>query len=334
GKSQISVGKSASLNPVGKEVTVEAWIKTEKGGGVILARGGSAQGYTLYLENRRVRFAVRTDGKLTSVGAKAKVAEKWVHLVGVLTAEKELRIYVNGKRAGSAKAPGLITQDPQEAIEIGVDESSTVGDYTSPFAFKGLIDEVRIYHRALSGAEIAKHALANEQVAVNKEGLVLWYSFDKGVAADASGNKNDGKVEGAVAVKGKFGKAMKFAGRSESVPGFFVKHNWTKDMSMFARAMVLAGKVLFIAGPPDVLDEPQAFRQINKSQVRRDLVEQVAAFNGEKGAVLAAISITDGTELEQYDLDSPPVFDGMAAAGGRLYLATLNGSVVCMEGKR
>ena len=333
GKSQISVGKSASLNPVDKEVTVEAWVKTEKPGGVILARGGSSHGYAMYLENRRPRFAVRINGKSASVGAKAKVTEQWVHLAGVLTAEKELRIYVDGKPAGLAKAPGFITQDPQEAMEIGADEGSTVGDYTSPFAFKGLIDEVRIYHRALSGAEIAKHALADGQVTVDKEGLVLWYSFDKDDAVDASGNKNDGKVEGAVAVKGKVGKAIRFTGKSGAVPGFLVKHNWTKEMSIFARAMVLADKVLFVAGPPDMLDEPQAFKQINEPQVRRDLAEQLAAFNGKKGAVLAVISVADGTELAQYDLDSPPVFDGMAAASGRLYLATLNGRVVCLEGR-
>jgi hypothetical protein len=219
-------------------------------------------------------------------------------------------------------------------MEIGSDVGSTVGDYTSPFAFKGIIDEVKIYHRALSETEIAKHASADGEVTADKEGLVLWYSFDKDGAADASGNKNDGNVEGAVAVKGKLGKAMKFAGRGGSMPGFLVKHNWTKDMSMFARAMVLADKVLFVAGPPDMLDEPQTFRQINEPQVRRDLAEQVAAFNGKKGAVLAAISVADGTELEKYDLDSPPVFDGMAAASGRLYLATLNGDVVCMESRR
>lgn len=333
GKSQISVGKSASLNPVGKEVTVEAWIKTEKPGGIILARGGSSHGYALYLENRQPKFAVRVDGKSASVGANTKVGEQWVHLAGVLTAEKELLIYVDGKPAGSAKAPGFITQDPQEAMEIGADAGSTVGDYTSPFGFKGIIDEVRVYHRALSEVEIVKHALDSGQVTADKKGLVLWYSFDKDSVEDASGNRNNGKIDGATAAKGKFGKAMKFVGGGGSVPGFLVKHNWTKDMSMFARAMVLAGNVLFVAGPPDMLDEPQTFRQINEPQVRRELAEQVAAFNGEKGAVLKAISVGDGTELAQYDLDSPPVFDGMAAAYGKLYLSLKDGSVVCLGGK-
>jgi hypothetical protein len=86
--------------------------------------------------------------------------------------------------------------------------------------------------------------------------------------------------------------------------------------------------------PWQSFDEPQVFRQINEPQARRDLLEQEAAFKGEKGAVLSAVSVADGTELAQYDLESPPVFDGMAAASRRLYLVTLDGRLVCMAGKK
>ena len=54
---------------------------------------------------------------------------------------------------------------------------------------------------------------------------------------------------------------------------------------------------------------------------------------GKKGAALVAVSAADGTTLAEYDLDAPPVFDGMAAAGGKLYLALINGTVICMRGK-
>ena len=40
----------------------------------------------------------------------------------------------------------------------------------------------------------------------------------------------------------------------------------------------------------------------------------------------------DGSTLADYPLESPPVLDGMAAAGGRLYLATAAGKVVCFRG--
>jgi hypothetical protein len=34
--------------------------------------------------------------------------------------------------------------------------------------------------------------------------------------------------------------------------------------------------------------------------------------------------------MAQYELDSPPIFDGMIAAGGRLFLSTMDGRVVCL----
>jgi outer membrane protein assembly factor BamB len=333
GRSLISVEKSESLNPAGKPVSVEAWVKAEKNSGVILARGGSSHGYVLYLQNGRPHFAVRVSGNPGSIGAKAKVAGDWVHLAGVLTAAKELRIYVDGELAGSAKTTGLIAADPQEAMQIGADEGSTVSDYASPFGFKGLIDEVRIYHRALDQAEIEQHASADPPQAdlgpVDKTGLVLCYSFDKGDAADTSGNGNNGNIDGAVAVKGKFAGGMRFTGKGESVPGFLVEHHWTKDVPLFARAMVLTGEKLFIAGPPDMIDERQAFRQIDAPEVRQSLVGQAAALAGEKGAVLMAVSAADGKELARYNLNSPPVFDGMAAVSGRLYMTTTSGEVWC-----
>lgn len=50
--------------------------------------------------------------------------------------------------------------------------------------------------------------------------------------------------------------------------------------------------------------------------------------------VLAAgTAAADGSLLEKYDLDAPPVFDGMAAAGGRLYLCARDGDIMCFGRK-
>jgi hypothetical protein len=266
--------------------------------------------------------------------AKKKAVGQWIHLAGVLTPDKELRIYVNGELSASAKASSLITANPAEAMEIANDEGSKVGNYGDPFGFKGLIDEVSVYHRALGEAEIKKHASARRQTAKDKSGLVLHYSFDKGNASDASGNKNNGKVEGATATQGKFGQALRFTGRaSVSASGFLVKHNWTQDLPIFVRAIVLAGETLFVAGPPDLLDEQQAFRQIDDPSIMQNLEDQSSSYKGERGAILMAVSAADGKTLAQYDLDNPPVFDGLIAAGNRLYIATTDGQVMCMAGK-
>jgi len=73
--------------------------------------------------------------------------------------------------------------------------------------------------------------------------------------------------------------------------------------------------VLFVAGPAaDTGDAPQGTDE-----------------NG--GALLMAVSASDGTELAKYRLSACPVFDGMAAANGRLYLSLVDGRLLCMEGQ-
>lgn len=97
-----------------------------------------------------------------------------------------------------------------------------------------------------------------------------------------------------------------------------------------ARAMVLAGRTLFLAGPPDVLDEEAALRNPDDPAIRRQLEAQAAALAGKLGGQLLAMSADDGKVLACYDLGHMPVFDGMAAAGARLFMATADGTVQCL----
>jgi len=341
GGSRIRVEKSASLNPAGKPLSVEAWVKAEKPDGVVLAHGGGGIGYTVYLRGGRPHFAVRTAENLKTISAKEKITGRWVYLAAVLTADKRVQLYVDGKLAASGKSPALITADPHEGMEIGADEGSCVGDYTGPLGFTGLIDEVRVYHRGLDAAEIEKHTKIDGRWANDRAELVLSCTFDKGNAADASGNGNDGTPENVAAVKVTLkgpsttvtGQAMKFTGRPGRLPGFNVDHHWTQDLPLLPRAMVLAGETLFLAGPADTIDEEQAFRAIADPKVSEDLAEQATIFEGNQGAVLRAVSVTGGDTLAEYPLEASPVFDGMAAAAGRLYITTTDGKVVCLGGK-
>ena len=49
--------------------------------------------------------------------------------------------------------------------------------------------------------------------------------------------------------------------------------------------------------------------------------------------LFSAASAEDGTKLAEWKITSPTVFDGMAAADGRLYLSLQDGSVVCFAGR-
>ncbi len=91
---------------------------------------------------------------------------------------------------------------------------------------------------------------------------------------------------------------------------------WTSWIDVRVEAMVLAGDRLFVAGTPDVVPDE----------------DPLAALEGRMGGVLRVVSATDGSSLAEYHLEHGPVYDGMAAAGGRLFLSTGNGNVICMDG--
>ena len=90
-------------------------------------------------------------------------------------------------------------------------------------------------------------------------------------------------------------------------------HDW---VPIRIRAMVLAGKTLFVAGAPDILDPEDV----------------MASFDGRKGGVLRAVNADDGKSLAEQKLAAPPVFDGLIAADNRLFLCTTDGKVHCFGG--
>ena len=228
----------------------------------------------------------------------------------------------------------MLTGDPAQATEIGADALSPVGNYTSPLTFKGVIDEVRVYFRALSDKEVAARYSAGGPTP--DAALVLSLSFDDGKATDASGKGNNGTISGANAAAGKFKRGMKFAGgkaggKKQPASGSFVKKKWESDIPLYARAMALAGKTLFVAGPPDLINEEETFKKImdKDPKVAEELLRQNEALLGEQGGILWVADATTGKKLSEIRLETLPAWDGLAAANGRLFLSTVDGKVIC-----
>ena len=95
--------------------------------------------------------------------------------------------------------------------------------------------------------------------------------------------------------------------------------------------MALAGENVFFAGPPNLVNERRAFYLPDDPDVQAKLARQAEAFDGKHGGQLWALSKKDGKLLARYALDAPLVFDGLAAAAGRLYGATVDGRVLCLS---
>jgi hypothetical protein len=107
------------------------------------------------------------------------------------------------------------------------------------------------------------------------------------------------------------------------------KLQWTLEQpAMIARAMTLAGNTLFIAGPPDLVDERRSFYNPDDPDVQAELKHQAEALEGKYGGYLWALAKANGKVITRYALDTIPVFDGMAAAGDSLYIITVDGCLI------
>ena len=102
-----------------------------------------------------------------------------------------------------------------------------------------------------------------------------------------------------------------------SLVGTRVKYEWSNHApAIYASAMVLAGDSLFAAGPPAIRNEATA--------------QALGRWQGKQGGLVKCLARSDGRLLQTCKLTSPPVFDGMAAAYGKLYICLADGSVVCL----
>jgi hypothetical protein len=112
-----------------------------------------------------------------------------------------------------------------------------------------------------------------------------------------------------------------FAEEEESLPDFREIPReqaeaciWKADLPVRTKAMLKSGEHLFLSVMPvDIpLDDPHA------------------AYEGRKGGGIWIVAARDGSKVAEYDLGSPAVWDGMAAAKGRLYVSMMDGSVLCL----
>ncbi len=330
-------------------LTVEMWILPDGKDGILAQHGGGRMGYSLALQDGRPGFSVRTGpGEAVTVDAQRPLDGGWHHLAGVLAEGGVLRLFVDGQLASETKGKGLISGQPALGLQLGAPAGSPVAPFgNSPYT--GLIDQFAVFNRTLAEAEIVEHA--NSAVTFKSaKGAILAASFDNGNARDESGRGNNGVLNGVDTGKGKVAAALWFrkpatgatkSALAASTPGTgpkatpakgsFVEHRWEHPVPLFLRAMAMAQKTMFVAGPPDLIEEEYAFEKISQkdSAIQEQLKEQDEALEGKRGASLFPVSAESGKMGAELKLGSPPVWDGMAVAQGRLYVATVEGKVLC-----
>jgi outer membrane protein assembly factor BamB len=136
------------------------------------------------------------------------------------------------------------------------------------------------------------------------------------IAGPLKGSENTSSGGGAKAAGKK--RTGNKAGNSRLAKDGFVAPTggWIADIPLTGNAMIKAGDKLFVAG---------SIVQYPVGQYERTL----AGYEGKFGNTLWIASATDGKKLAEYNLDAPPVWDGMAAVQGKLIIGCRDGTMVC-----
>lgn len=174
-------------------LTISAWVRparlTERQS--IVNKSYALDSYKLELVDYKWRFVLSFPGgkwgRSKEVAYPAKL-QKWVYVTGVYDG-KFMLLYINGKEVAKKKSHRILQQSIRPLA---------IGNHPSWMAFKGSIDEVSLWRRALSGSEISLNM--SKKLTGNEPGLVAYFNFDnqnsKNIVRDLSKFKNHGEIFG------------------------------------------------------------------------------------------------------------------------------------------
>ncbi|WP_405639859.1 LamG-like jellyroll fold domain-containing protein [Streptomyces uncialis] len=188
----VDLGAAEKLKVQGGSYALEAWVRRDAAGGPVVARwaGAGQTGFQLRITN---------DGKLTldhGAGTVATASQTiatnvYTHVaVSFDGADKKATLYVNG--AYSISATLANATDGTASLRIG---SAQSGGF-----FAGVIDEVRIWNRVRTQAELADERAY--RLIGNEPGLTGYYRLDEGSGTavyDQTDSAANGTVTGAAA---------------------------------------------------------------------------------------------------------------------------------------
>lgn len=226
----INVGNLGSL--LAADFTVSAWVyptafvSTHS----IFGRYEAHPGFAIYqLTSGAYQFETSTAGGVITNQSGTKVIP--LNTWGLVTATRSgstCTLYVNGIKDASGACSNASFNNGGSAV-IGTRHSGTTA---APYLWGGKLDDVRLYNRALSAAEVYKIYVAggaqvsNSSMAAkgsNSSGLVGWWTFDNTDTTatrvfDKSTSNNNGTLTGTKKVApGVMGQAFSFDGTSNYV---------------------------------------------------------------------------------------------------------------------
>lgn len=198
GTSWVTVPNSASLNPA-KGITLEAWVNpssldsADSWVTVVAKERTQDLSYGLFATSRASSFSPPVPAGLVFASGYARLVfgpsvipiNVWTHLATTYDGAN-LRLFVNGVLVATTLISGTLDSGDQP-LRIG--GNSPWGEY-----FTGVIDEVRVYNRALSQNEIQSdlQGLGNVAVTLAPAGVTVHAFQSQQFTATVTGSANTG----------------------------------------------------------------------------------------------------------------------------------------------
>ena len=157
--------EAGTFDVAGSAITLAAWIYPEALGNcssndcrVLSKATGTAEADHYFMlstiagsgGSSHLRFRLKTAGVTTTLIASSASLpeEEWLHAAATYDGAT-MRLFLDGVEVGATGKTGAISQDPSVPVWIGNNPGATAKPW------RGRIDDVRIYSRALSGDELA-----------------------------------------------------------------------------------------------------------------------------------------------------------------------------------
>ncbi len=218
---------SASASASASTYSVSLWIRYQGSTPisnikVALSYGSGSAGSTLWMGYASDGSLAISNSNVDIKSSTISSSTSWQHLVAVVSGGT-LRAYMNGVLVGSASMGSRAADTLLLGEYIG---------YIGTFSFPGIIDDVRVYNRALSASDIAALYAAGS-VGVGRpnpysisSGLVAYWSMNGNTVNWSTGTMQDSAGHGYTArlvnlatttapVSGKIGQALKFNGTNQ-----------------------------------------------------------------------------------------------------------------------
>lgn len=127
----------------GKALTISAKVAPESPSGVIVAQGGSGNGYALHLRKGQLVFTVREHGRIVSIST-TDLTNGPFQFEAHLARDGAMTLLTDGKVVATGRAHELIPVQPNEDFCLGFDNGRPVGDYDGHPLFRGSISQVKV----------------------------------------------------------------------------------------------------------------------------------------------------------------------------------------------